>query len=192
MLVVWTRACRISLNFLILAAALSVAKEGWAQNVPTYSQSGNLEAAAGGSYFPPYRSGFQNEDVTTNPNINYARGIFPTTHIGSSSGTAAPALFNYQTRLDDGTPDGQLVNFSAEAYAHAEYKRRIVQANGHDTVITTMFGPEYPDRPYRVLRNRVVNQWAGREDQIPDPPPPAHHALRCHPPGTPDRRVRQS
>src|SRR5207244_6629109 len=39
---------------------------------------------------------------------------------GSSSGTAAPALFNYQTRLDDGTPDGQLVNFSAEAYAHAE------------------------------------------------------------------------
>jgi len=35
-----------------------------------------------------------------------------------------------------------------------------------------MFGPEYPDRPYRVLRNRVVNEWAGREDQIPNPPPP--------------------
>jgi NAD(P)H-dependent flavin oxidoreductase YrpB (nitropropane dioxygenase family) len=61
---------------------------------------------------------------------------------------------------------------STEAYANAEYKRRIVAAKGEDTVITTMFGPEYPDRPYRVLRNRVVNQWAGREDQIPNPPPP--------------------
>jgi NAD(P)H-dependent flavin oxidoreductase YrpB (nitropropane dioxygenase family) len=63
---------------------------------------------------------------------------------------------------------------SEEAYAHAEYKRRLTQARKQGTVITTMFGPELPDRPYRVLRNRVVNQWAGREDQIPDPPlPPA-------------------
>ena len=62
---------------------------------------------------------------------------------------------------------------SEEGYAHPEYKRRIVAARKKDdTVITTMFGPELPDKPYRVLRNRVVNQWAGREDQIPDPPPP--------------------
>jgi enoyl-[acyl-carrier protein] reductase II len=61
---------------------------------------------------------------------------------------------------------------SQEGYAHAEWKRRIVAANGNDTVVTTMFGPEYPDRPYRVLRNRVVNEWAGREDEIPTPPPP--------------------
>jgi enoyl-[acyl-carrier protein] reductase II len=62
---------------------------------------------------------------------------------------------------------------SEEGYAHPEYKRRIVAARQKgDTVITTMFGPELPDKPYRVLRNRVVNQWAGREDQIPNPPPP--------------------
>ena len=61
---------------------------------------------------------------------------------------------------------------STEAYAHQEYKQRIISATGAATVITTMFGPEYPDRPYRVLRNRVVNEWAGRESQIPNPPPP--------------------
>jgi enoyl-[acyl-carrier protein] reductase II len=61
---------------------------------------------------------------------------------------------------------------STEAYAHDEYKRRILAAGGNATVATTMFGPEYPGRRYRVLRNRVVNQWAGIEDQIPNPPPP--------------------
>jgi enoyl-[acyl-carrier protein] reductase II len=29
-----------------------------------------------------------------------------------------------------------------------------------------------PGAPLRVLRDRVVNQWAGHEDQIPSPPPP--------------------
>jgi NAD(P)H-dependent flavin oxidoreductase YrpB (nitropropane dioxygenase family) len=61
---------------------------------------------------------------------------------------------------------------STEARAHAEYKARLVAAEDNATVTTTMFGPEYPSRPYRVLRNRVVNEFAGREDTIPDPPPP--------------------
>jgi enoyl-[acyl-carrier protein] reductase II len=61
---------------------------------------------------------------------------------------------------------------SAEAYANDEYKRRIIAAEGHGTALTTMFGPEYPNRRYRVLRNRVVDQFAGKEDQIPSPPPP--------------------
>jgi enoyl-[acyl-carrier protein] reductase II len=62
---------------------------------------------------------------------------------------------------------------SAEGYAHPEYKRRIVEAHKKDdTVNTTMFGPELPDKPYHVLRNRIVNEFAGREDQIPNPPPP--------------------
>jgi len=72
----------------------------------------------------------------------------------------------------DGVWVGTRLVASTEAYAHQEYKRRIVSATGASTVITTMFGPEYPDRPYRVLRNRVVNEWAGRESQIPNPPPP--------------------
>lgn len=61
---------------------------------------------------------------------------------------------------------------STEAYAHAEYKRRLTQASGHATAITTAFGPEYPNVPYRLLRNRVVSAVAGHEDEIPNPPPP--------------------
>ena len=72
----------------------------------------------------------------------------------------------------DGVWVGTRLVASVEAYAHQEYKQRIINATGASTVITTLFGPEYPDRPYRVLRNRVVNEWAGREAQIPNPPPP--------------------
>jgi NAD(P)H-dependent flavin oxidoreductase YrpB (nitropropane dioxygenase family) len=60
---------------------------------------------------------------------------------------------------------------SSEAYAHPEYKRRIVASDGTDTVKTTLFGPEWPGAQVRVLRNRVVNEWAGREDEIRFPPP---------------------
>jgi NAD(P)H-dependent flavin oxidoreductase YrpB (nitropropane dioxygenase family) len=72
----------------------------------------------------------------------------------------------------DGVWVGTRLVASTEAYAHPEYQRRILGAGEDSTVITTMFGPEYPNRPYRVLRNRIVNEFAGREDQIPDPPPP--------------------
>jgi nitronate monooxygenase len=82
--------------------------------------------------------------------------------------SAARAL----SRGADGVWVGTRLVASAEAYAHPEYKRRLVETHGDSTVTTTMFGPEYPDRPYRVLRNRIVNQFAGREDEIPDPPPP--------------------
>lgn len=72
----------------------------------------------------------------------------------------------------DGVWVGTRLVASKEAHAHQEHKRRLTRATGNATVTTTMFGPEYPNRPYRVLRNRVVSEWAGREDQIPTPPPP--------------------
>src|SRR5262249_11469332 len=60
-----------------------------------------------------------------------------------------------------------------ESYAHDHYKQRVLAAKSpDDSVITTMFGPEWPGAPLMVLRDRVVNQWAGIEDQIPNPPPP--------------------
>lgn len=56
---------------------------------------------------------------------------------------------------------------SPEAYAHAEYKSRIVAAGVDGTAMQTIFGPEWPGAPARALRNRVVREWAGREDEIP-------------------------
>lgn len=63
---------------------------------------------------------------------------------------------------------------SEEAFAHENLKARIVRSDGTNTVKTTMFGPEWPNAALRVLRNRVVSEWAGRESEIPImPPPPA-------------------
>jgi nitronate monooxygenase len=55
---------------------------------------------------------------------------------------------------------------SREANAHEEYKRRILQAGTGDTVMTTVFcGPGMLRRPVRALRNRIVEQWVGREEE---------------------------
>lgn len=50
-----------------------------------------------------------------------------------------------------------------ESEAHAEYKRRVLGASVDDTLRTALFGPEWPDQSMRVLKNRVVREWAGRE-----------------------------
>ena len=72
----------------------------------------------------------------------------------------------------DGVWVGTRLLASTEANAHPEYKRRLVEARGRATEHTTLFGPEWPGQRVHVLRNRVVAEWAGREDQIPSPPPP--------------------
>jgi len=55
---------------------------------------------------------------------------------------------------------------SLEANAHADYKNRVLQAAVGDTVRTTLFGPEWPQQMMRVIRNRVVSQWVGREANL--------------------------
>ena len=72
----------------------------------------------------------------------------------------------------DGAWIGTRFAASTESNAHADYKRRVVEASERDVVLTTLFGPEWPDAPGWALRNRVVDQWAGREDEVPVPPPP--------------------
>lgn len=44
-----------------------------------------------------------------------------------------------------------------EANAHSEYKHRITQAKARDTIITSVFGPEWPDVPMRVIRNQATD-----------------------------------
>jgi enoyl-[acyl-carrier protein] reductase II len=75
----------------------------------------------------------------------------------------------------DGVWVGTRMVASTEAFAHPEYKRRLLGAHGRATAVTTAFGPEYPNVPYRVLRTDLVKKVAGHEDQIPptqpaDPP----------------------
>jgi NAD(P)H-dependent flavin oxidoreductase YrpB (nitropropane dioxygenase family) len=55
-----------------------------------------------------------------------------------------------------------------ESAAHPEWQRRIVAAGPNDTAITHIFGPEWPDAPMRVLRNRAV-----RRAERGEPPPSA-------------------
>jgi NAD(P)H-dependent flavin oxidoreductase YrpB (nitropropane dioxygenase family) len=57
---------------------------------------------------------------------------------------------------------------TVESEAHDGYKSRLVAAPGTDTVVTGIFGPDNPAfNPMRVLRNRVVRQWADRAAQVP-------------------------
>jgi NAD(P)H-dependent flavin oxidoreductase YrpB (nitropropane dioxygenase family) len=71
----------------------------------------------------------------------------------------------------DGVWVGTRLVASTEAYANPEWKRRIVRAKSHDTVITTLFGPEVPCQPYRVLRNPAVDANIARENEICALPP---------------------
>jgi NAD(P)H-dependent flavin oxidoreductase YrpB (nitropropane dioxygenase family) len=55
-----------------------------------------------------------------------------------------------------------------EGHVHEAYKSKLVQANGTDTTKTRIFGKHHPDfNPIRVLRNRVVEQWNDRADDVP-------------------------
>jgi len=61
---------------------------------------------------------------------------------------------------------------SREANVHAEWQRRILAAEAGDTAFTHIFGPEWPDGRVRTLRNRVVDEWRGRDDRTPAQPEP--------------------
>jgi NAD(P)H-dependent flavin oxidoreductase YrpB (nitropropane dioxygenase family) len=56
---------------------------------------------------------------------------------------------------------------SFEAYAHPQYKDRVVAAGVEDTARHLIFGPEFPDASTRGLRNRIVREWERRDN----PPP---------------------
>ncbi len=71
----------------------------------------------------------------------------------------------------DGVWVGTRLVASVESHAHPGYKQRIVEGGADDSRFTTLFGPEWPEQRQRVLRNRVVREWAGREDRVPSPPP---------------------
>jgi NAD(P)H-dependent flavin oxidoreductase YrpB (nitropropane dioxygenase family) len=70
----------------------------------------------------------------------------------------------------DGVWVGTRFVATTESAAHDGYKSRLVAASGEDTEWTGLFGPDMPQfNPMRVLRNRVVREWAGRTAEISDP-----------------------
>jgi enoyl-[acyl-carrier protein] reductase II len=59
-----------------------------------------------------------------------------------------------------------------EANAHDEYKRRIMQATEEDIARTLHLRSRVARRPMRVIRNRVVREWAGNDRKTPPQPDP--------------------
>lgn len=52
---------------------------------------------------------------------------------------------------------------SVEANAHDGYKQSVLDAKTGDTVLTTVFGPEYPGHLLRARRNKATRHSKGRE-----------------------------
>jgi len=68
----------------------------------------------------------------------------------------------------DGVWVGTRLVASEEAYVHPEHLRRLVEARGEDTVFSSIFGPEWPHfNPMRLLKNRVVNEYNHRLEEVP-------------------------
>lgn len=57
---------------------------------------------------------------------------------------------------------------STEAFAHPEYKRRLIEAAGTETRLSSVYGPNIPHfNPMRVLDVGLAHEFAGREDSAP-------------------------
>jgi enoyl-[acyl-carrier protein] reductase II len=83
--------------------------------------------------------------------------------IGDGRGLAAALALGA-----DGAWVGTRFVATREANAHEEYKSRLVQAVGTDTVRSSVLGPDMPGfNPYRVLRNPLITEYEGREAELP-------------------------
>ena len=68
----------------------------------------------------------------------------------------------------DGVWVGTRLVATPEANVHPDHHRRILEAEGEDTVRSSIFGPEMPDfNPMRLHRNRVVGEFTDRLAEVP-------------------------
>jgi nitronate monooxygenase len=68
----------------------------------------------------------------------------------------------------DGVWVGSRMVATQESAVHPEHKHCIVAASGEQTVLSSIFGPEWPHfNPMRVIRNRVVDDWNDRLSEVP-------------------------
>lgn len=59
----------------------------------------------------------------------------------------------------DAVACGTLFLAAAEADVHPSYLGRLVDAEAHDTRVTTLFDGGWPNAPHRVLRNETLDAW---------------------------------
>jgi NAD(P)H-dependent flavin oxidoreductase YrpB (nitropropane dioxygenase family) len=68
----------------------------------------------------------------------------------------------------DGVWMGTRFVASKEAHVHPFHHQALLKATGIDTVRSSIFGPEMPAfNPMRLLRNRVVDEYTDRLDEVP-------------------------
>jgi enoyl-[acyl-carrier protein] reductase II len=134
-----------------------------------------LDVGADGLIAQGRQSGGHNRStVTTLRLLRELRALFNDVPILAAGGiadgpSAARALFHGA----DGVWVGTRMVASVEAWAHPGYKQRLTEGDVGDSVVTTAFGPEWPGQSMRVLRNRAVREWTGREQHRPAPSPTA-------------------
>ncbi|GHG86786.1 nitronate monooxygenase [Comamonas sp. JC664] len=117
-------------------------------------------------------SGINHSGLPTLALVRALRAMTDTVPVLASGGiadglSAARALFHGA----DGVWVSTRMVASVEAYAHPDYKQRIVEGDAGDSDFTTVFGADWPGQRMRVLRNRVVREWTGREGRVPMPVP---------------------
>jgi nitronate monooxygenase len=63
----------------------------------------------------------------------------------------------------DGVSMGTRFLASLECGAHPHYKDRVLRATEQDTLLTVLFGRDWPDAPHRVIRTPFVEQWRDQD-----------------------------
>jgi NAD(P)H-dependent flavin oxidoreductase YrpB (nitropropane dioxygenase family) len=93
--------------------------------------------------------------------------------LGSGGIADGRTLVNTLAEGADGGWVGTRFAVSEESYAHEEYMRRVIAVKDGwaETTPTAIFGPEFPSAYTRSIVNRVLEEWKGKEDAIPTPPP---------------------
>jgi enoyl-[acyl-carrier protein] reductase II len=87
--------------------------------------------------------------------------------LASGGVSSGPSLVRAIRAGADGGWAGTVFVAATESFAHAGYKARLVQARSADaTEFTTRFGPEFPDAPQRVLRNRAATERTTATPQV--------------------------
>jgi NAD(P)H-dependent flavin oxidoreductase YrpB (nitropropane dioxygenase family) len=97
-----------------------------------------------------------------------AKAVYPTLVLAAGGVATGQQVAAALCLGADGVWVGTRLVASDEAFAHPVYKERLLQEDGTDTALTSIFNPELPNfNPNRVVKNRVVREFLGREDQIP-------------------------